>query len=76
MGKHAERDLRKEGSRMRARKCDRCKGYFDLDSKRSEVNVHVFGERPLEIDLCPDCTAQLLRWIKNEAEFFERKETE
>lgn len=27
-----------------------------------------------EIDLCPDCTAQLLSWIKNEAEFFERKD--
>lgn len=67
---------------MTARKCDRCKGYFDIDSKRSEfadfawVKIVVRFERPIEIDLCPDCTSQLLRWIKNEAEFFERNETD
>lgn len=61
---------------MTARKCDRCKGYFDIDSKRSEVEFAVRLEKPIEIDLCPDCTAQLLSWIKNEAEFFERKESE
>ncbi len=58
---------------MIARKCDRCKNYFDIGS---EVKFAVRLERPTEIDLCPDCTAQLLCWIKNEAEFFERKETE
>lgn len=61
---------------MIARKCDRCKGYFDNISKRSEVKMGVQFESPIEIDLCPDCTVQLLSWIKNEAEFFERKETE
>lgn len=60
---------------MRARKCDRCKGYFDLDSKRSEVNVAVWGERSLEIDLCPDCTAHLLSWLKDEAVFSKRRTT-
>lgn len=54
---------------MTARKCDRCKDYYDIDSRRSEVKIAVRCERPIEIDLCPDCTAQLLSWIKNEAEF-------
>lgn len=50
---------------MTARKCDRCKDYFDIDSKRSEVKIAVRDERPIEIDLCPCCTAQLLCWINN-----------
>lgn len=59
---------------MTARKCDRCKDYFDIDSKRSEVKIAVQCERVIDIDLCPCCTAQLLCWIMNKAEFFERKE--
>ena len=59
---------------MTARKCDRCKGYFDIDSKRSEVKIAVRCERVIDVDLCPDCTSQLLRWLMNEAEFFERNE--
>lgn len=57
---------------MIARKCDRCKDYYDTDSKRSEVKFAVQFESLIEIDLCPDCTDQLRSWIKNEAEFFER----
>lgn len=30
---------------MTARKCDRCKGYFDIDSKRSECEIAVMRER-------------------------------
>ena len=61
---------------MTARKCDRCKDYFDLDTKRSEVKIGVRAEMSFEIDLCPDCTAQLLSWTKNKAEFFERKQND
>jgi len=59
---------------MKARKCDRCKGYFDINSERSEVKMIPWNERPLDwIDLCPDCTVQLLSWFKNEADVIEAK---
>lgn len=60
---------------MTARKCDRCKAYCDFNSERSEVKIVARTGMPIEVDLCPDCTTQLLCWIKNKAELFERKET-
>ena len=58
---------------MTTKKCDRCKRYFDMDVRRSEAKIVVPFAMPINMDLCPDCTAQLLSWIKNEAEFFERR---
>ena len=62
---------------MTARKCDRCKSFYDIDSKGAIVkivNYDVRVRKIIESDLCPDCTEQLNSWIKNKAEFFERKE--
>lgn len=52
---------------MTARKCDRCKSYYDRFSERSEVRyLKRLKPNELFIDLCPVCTQEFERWLKNE----------
>ena len=52
---------------MNAKKCDRCKEFYDLDSKRSQVSFSPYGKNRIDVDLCPECTADFESWIRNVA---------
>ena len=52
---------------MNAKKCDRCKDFYDLDSERSQVSFSRCGKGCIDVDLCPECTADFELWVQNRA---------
>ena len=56
---------------MNAKKCDRCKRYYDMPSFEQGVAVYANEtgwKGGKELDLCDECTEKLVRWLKNEVE--------
>ena len=64
---------------MEAKKCDRCKKFYTIETEKSKSSSYVLypfngiPARPdvYEIvlakgDLCAECTMALMRWLKNE----------
>ena len=54
-----------------ARKCDRCKKYYDPHSWGSDYFLYDCGPSE-KIDLCLDCTQELVKWIKNKETYVTR----
>ena len=56
---------------MNAKKCDRCKRYYDWEKQTKRVDV-VDEDTPMEsyesYDLCDECMEKLVRWLKGEVE--------
>lgn len=60
-----------------AKKCDRCKSYYDLyDNVANGATqiefIRAFGFCVKKVDLCPDCMRQISEWVKGA--FMEDKE--
>lgn len=60
---------------MKARKCDRCGGFYDYTRKRdvtlnflTECNGPKTDRMSKKIDLCPKCQKKLIEWY-NKVEF-------
>lgn len=56
---------------MNAKKCDRCKRYYDRPNfeQGAAVYANETGWKDgKELDLCDECTKKLVRWLKNEVE--------
>lgn len=54
---------------MRAYKCDRCGRYYERDYKPNVTVVHrTYGAPDEYIDLCRECSIELIKWcrLKNE----------
>ena len=51
---------------MNAKKCDRCKDFFDVDkkAKQSYIIKHAYVGGP-EVDLCPACQEALKLFMYN-----------
>lgn len=63
-----------------AKRCDRCKGYYDLGAtvqkngmNFSSISLYDNNYNQLKIkksghyfDLCPECALKLLKWMHNE----------
>lgn len=61
---------------MTAKKCDRCKNFYDTVSECSEIGILKHKRVKQDFDLCPDCTEDFELWITNKAIILERQEAE
>lgn len=54
---------------MNAKKCDRCKRYYDKQDCSHHINVYNLewrGGCGESFDLCPECMKKLVKWLKDE----------
>ncbi|MBQ6264932.1 MAG: hypothetical protein IJK60_05725 [Clostridia bacterium] len=61
---------------MTAKKCDRCKKFYDTISERSEIGFFKRVAVKRDFDLCPDCTKDFELWVAGKAIILEKQEAE